>query len=189
MTGMAGDVFGSGSAGGAGSGSYASMNGQGESGRPDPDEGPAVQVSLTSARCVPDSPMIDYFSRNSINPQQTSSSSTLAPAPNALRATSPINIQPFTVDLFPPSRPIGLMQPTTSSSNIHQHQGTEGTNSGSVGGSRVGSVAAGTLMGDDSMMQGQGDVDMSESAGTAGMEGMDKVDLAAEIEKARNVHG
>jgi hypothetical protein len=44
-------------------------------------------------------------------------------------------------------------------------------------------------MGDDSMMQGQGDVDMSESAGTAGMEGMDKVDLAAEIEKARNVHG
>ena len=30
MTGMAGDVFGSGSAGGMGSGSYASMNGQGE---------------------------------------------------------------------------------------------------------------------------------------------------------------
>jgi len=43
-------------------------------------------------------------------------------------------------------------------------------------------------MGDGSMMQGQGDVDMSGSAST-GMEGMDKVDLAAEIEKARNVHG
>jgi len=80
------------------------------------------------------------------------------------------------------------MQPTTSSSNIH-HQATQGSNAGSAGGSRVGSVV-GTPMGDDlgMMMQGQGDVDMSGSAG-AGVEGMDKVDLAAEIEKARNVHG